>query len=96
MDRAQYFRAGVESHPCVDDAGDAAEQKTDVALGYQAGRIRVKLTDYSDQPGFGSHLVTATVTRPDGSRAQTALGEEALANWRAPSMRRSPAPTTSR
>ncbi len=55
----------------------AAEQKTDVALGYQAGRIRVKLTDYSDQPGFGSHLVTATVTRPDGTKAQTALGEEA-------------------
>ena len=55
----------------------AAQQKIDVALGYQAGRIRVKLTDYSDQPGFGSHLVTAMVTRPDGSRAQTALGEEA-------------------
>jgi Ca-activated chloride channel homolog len=55
----------------------AAEQKTDVALGYQAGRIQVKLTDYSDQPGFESHLVTATVTRPDGTRAMTALGEEA-------------------
>jgi uncharacterized membrane protein len=54
-----------------------AEPKIDVALGYQAGRIRVKLTDYSDQPGFGSHLVTATVTRPDGSHAQTVLGEEA-------------------
>ncbi len=54
-----------------------AEQKIDVALGYQAGRIRVKLTDYSDHPGFGSHLVTAMVTRPDGSRSQTALGEEA-------------------
>ena len=55
----------------------AAEQKIDVALGYQAGRIRVKLTDYSDSPGFGSHLVTAMVTRPDGSKTQTALGEEA-------------------
>jgi Ca-activated chloride channel family protein len=55
----------------------AAEQKTDVALGYQAGRIQVKLTDYSDQPGFESHLMTATVTRPDGTRATTALGEEA-------------------
>jgi len=55
----------------------AAENKIDVALGYQAGRIRVKLTDYSDSPGFGAHLVTATVTRPDGSRIQTALGEEA-------------------
>ena len=54
-----------------------AEQKINVALGYQAGRIRVKLTDYSDHPGFGSHLVTAMVTRPDGSRSQTALGEEA-------------------
>jgi Ca-activated chloride channel homolog len=56
---------------------NAAEQKTDVALGYQAGRIQVKLTDYSEQPGFESHLVTATVTRPDGTRAATALGEEA-------------------
>ena len=37
----------------------------------------MKLTDYSDHPGFGSHLVTAMVTRPDGSRSQTALGEEA-------------------
>ncbi len=54
-----------------------AEQKIDVALGYQAGRIRLKLTDYSDRPGFGSHLVTAMVTRPDGSRTLTALGEEA-------------------
>jgi Ca-activated chloride channel family protein len=55
----------------------AAEQKIDVALGYEAGRIRVKLTDYSDSPGFGAHLVTAIVTRPDGSHAVTALGEEA-------------------
>jgi uncharacterized membrane protein len=55
----------------------ATEQKTDVALGYQAGRIHVKLTDYSDQPGFGSHLVTAIVTRPDGTRTLITLGEEA-------------------
>ena len=56
----------------------APAKKIDVALGYQAGRIRVKLTDYSaTSPAFGSHLVTATVTRPDGTRAQTALGEEA-------------------
>jgi Ca-activated chloride channel family protein len=55
----------------------APEQKIGVALGYEAGRIRVKLTDYSDLAGFGSHLVTASVTRPDGSRSQTALGEEA-------------------
>ena len=55
----------------------AAEQKTDVALGYQSGRIQVKLTDYSDAPGFESHLMTATVTRPDGTHAATALGEEA-------------------
>lgn len=55
----------------------AQEQKLDVALGYQAGRIRVKLTDYSEQPGLGSHLVTAIVTRPDGSKMETALNEEA-------------------
>jgi hypothetical protein len=53
------------------------EQKLDVALGYSAGRIRVKLTDYSDTPAMGSHPVTAMITRPDGSRTQTALGEEA-------------------
>ncbi len=55
----------------------AAEQKLDVALGYHAGKIRVKLTDYSEQPGLGSHLVTALVTRPDGSKTETALGQEA-------------------
>jgi len=55
----------------------AAEQKTDAALGYESGRIHLKLTDYSEQPGFGAHLVTAIVTRPDGSKTVTALGEEA-------------------
>jgi Ca-activated chloride channel homolog len=55
----------------------STEQKLDVALGYSAGRIRVKLTDYSDTPAMGSHPVTAMITRPDGSRTQTALGEEA-------------------
>jgi uncharacterized membrane protein/uncharacterized protein YegL len=55
----------------------ASEQKLDVALGYQAGRIRLKLTDYSDQPGAESHLVTAMVTPPHGGKSQTVLGEEA-------------------
>jgi hypothetical protein len=55
----------------------ATEQKLDVALGYQAGRIRLKLTDYSDQPGSESHLVTALVTPPHGGKSEMALGEEA-------------------
>ncbi len=54
----------------------APESKLDVALGDQAGRIRLKLTDYSEQPAAAS-LMTAIVTRPDGSKAQIALGEEA-------------------
>jgi uncharacterized membrane protein len=54
----------------------AAEQKVDVALGYQSGRIQVKLTDYGEHPEAASHLVTALVTRPDGSKSETPLNEE--------------------
>ena len=35
-----------------------AEPKIDVALGYHAGRINIKLTDYSAEPGNATHLVT--------------------------------------
>lgn len=53
-----------------------AEPKIDVALGYNAGRINIKLTDYSAEAANTTHLVTALVTRPDGSKAETALTEE--------------------
>jgi Ca-activated chloride channel family protein len=55
-----------------------AEPKIDVALGYNAGRINMKLTDYSAEPGAAAHLVTVMVTRPDGSRTETALTEEVV------------------
>jgi Ca-activated chloride channel homolog len=54
----------------------ATEQKFDVALGYRDGRIHIRLTNYSDKPTPAAGLVSATVTRPDGSRMQTALSEE--------------------
>lgn len=53
----------------------AAEPKIDVALGYNAGRINIKLTDYAAQPATAAHLVTVMVTRPDGSKVETALTE---------------------
>ncbi len=53
----------------------ATEPKIDVALGYNAGRINIKLTDYAARPANATHLVTVLVTRPDGSKAETALTE---------------------
>jgi uncharacterized membrane protein len=53
-----------------------AEPKIDVALGYNAGRINMKLTDYSAEVSNVARLVTVLVTRPDGSRTETALSEE--------------------
>ena len=55
-----------------------AEPKIDVALGYNAGRINIKLTDYSAEPGNAERLVTVLVTRPDGTRTETALSEEVV------------------
>ncbi|HEY6417865.1 MAG TPA: VWA domain-containing protein [Candidatus Binataceae bacterium] len=52
------------------------DQKIDVALGYNAGRINVKLTDYTADASQSAHLVTALVTRPDGTKLETALNEE--------------------
>ena len=54
----------------------ASEQKFDVALGYREGRIHLRLTNYSDRPAPSAALVSATITRPDGSRVQSALSEE--------------------
>ena len=54
----------------------ATEQKFDVALGYREGRIHLRLTNYSDRPAPSAAMVSATVTRPDGSRVQSPLSEE--------------------
>ena len=54
----------------------ATEQKFDVALGYREGRIHLRLTNYSDRPAPSAALVSATITRPDGTRVQSALSEE--------------------
>ncbi|HTQ23875.1 MAG TPA: VWA domain-containing protein [Candidatus Binataceae bacterium] len=54
----------------------ATEQKFDVALGYREGRIHLRLTNYSDRPAPSAAMVTAAITRPDGSRVQSALSEE--------------------
>jgi uncharacterized membrane protein len=51
------------------------QQKIDVALGYQNGHLKIKLTDYAERPTASSHLVIATVTRPDGARVDTVLTE---------------------
>src|ERR1035437_6200035 len=56
----------------------AAAPKSDVALGPNAGRINIKLTDYSAEPGNAARLATVLVTRPDGTRTETALSEEVV------------------
>jgi len=55
----------------------ATAQKFDVALGYRAGRIEIKLTDYSDSAQMSSRPVNATVGTPDGSRYDAILSQEA-------------------
>ena len=54
----------------------AGEQKFDVELGYLGGRINIRLNDYSDVTGKGPSLLTTIVTRPDGTRIETALSEQ--------------------
>jgi hypothetical protein len=57
------------------EAGGGEQQNIDVALGYQNGDLKMKLTDYGERPAAASHLVTATVTRPDATRVDTVLTE---------------------
>jgi Ca-activated chloride channel homolog len=52
-------------------------QKFDVALGYRAGRIEIRLTDYSDNVRTAGQPLDATVRMPDGSRAEAILAESA-------------------
>ncbi|MGH7780107.1 MAG: VWA domain-containing protein [Candidatus Binataceae bacterium] len=54
----------------------AGAQKFDVELGYQGGRINIRLNDYSDETGKGPSLLTTIVTQPDGRRVETALSEQ--------------------
>ena len=51
-------------------------QKFDVELGYQGGRINIRLNDYSDVTTKTAGMLTTTVTRPDATRIETALSEE--------------------
>jgi hypothetical protein len=53
-----------------------AQGKFAVALGYRDGRIHLQLTDYSEKPAPSAGLVRVTVTRPNGTRVQSALSEE--------------------
>jgi len=55
----------------------AAAQKFDVALGYRAGRIEIKLTDYSDNSRTSGRPINAVVRMPDGSKADAILSQDA-------------------
>ncbi len=54
-----------------------AAQKFDVALGYRAGRIEIKLTDYSDNLRISGQPIDAVVRMPDGAKADAMLSEDA-------------------
>ena len=58
------------------ETGTAA-QKFDVALGYRAGRIEIKLTDYSDDPRAAGRPIDAVVRMPNGSKADAILSQDA-------------------
>ena len=53
-----------------------AAQKFDVALGYRAGRIEIKLTDYSDNLRTAGQPIDAVVRMPDGSKADAVLAQD--------------------
>jgi Ca-activated chloride channel homolog len=53
-----------------------AAQKFDVALGYRAGRIEVRLTDYSENSATASRPLDAIVTGPDGTRSDAILTQD--------------------
>jgi hypothetical protein len=50
------------------------EQQFAAALGYDNGRINIRLVDYDTTPGHRTpDMLTATITRPDGSKVQALL-----------------------
>jgi uncharacterized membrane protein len=54
----------------------ASAPKIDVALGYQSGRLRIKLTDYAGDTAPAGRVINAVVTRPDTVRTETVLTED--------------------
>jgi len=52
-------------------------QKFDVALGYRAGRIEIRLTDYSENLRTSGRPLDAVVRMPDGSRSDAILSQDA-------------------
>jgi hypothetical protein len=55
----------------------ATEQKFDVALGYRAGRVEVRLTDYSGNTEMSARPVDVAVNAPDGSKYDAILSQQA-------------------
>jgi Mg-chelatase subunit ChlD len=54
----------------------ATAQKFDVALGYRAGRVEIRLTDYSDNAEAAVRPLNAVVSAPDGSKYDVVLSPE--------------------
>ncbi len=55
-----------------------AAQNFNVAMGYRADRITLKLTNYNEGTSNSSLPLSAIITAPDGTRFETALAPEAL------------------
>lgn len=51
-------------------------QKFDVELGYQGGRINIKLNDYSSEFGKGMSVLSVSATGPHDSRYETTLSQQ--------------------
>lgn len=52
-------------------------QNFDVALGYRAGRIEIRLTDYSEGAHLSARPLDASVRMPDGARTDAILSPDA-------------------
>ncbi len=53
-----------------------AEQKFDVELGYQGGRINIRLNDYSPDVGKAMSVLAVTATGPGDTRYETTLSQQ--------------------
>ena len=95
MDRKRGIRSVVGASARLDDTADTAAQKFDVALGYRAGRIEMRLTDYSDNAETARRPLDATVTGPDGTKYDAILTRTRPGNWPGVSRRRGRALTIS-
>ena len=51
-------------------------EKFDVELGYQGGRINIKLNDYSSEFGSGMNVLNVSATGPHDLRYETALSQQ--------------------